>query len=687
MKKYSYILAILFGIFLSACTSSKPFYTLNSPGKLSDSTGLVSMGKLMELYPNDDGVFLSYRNILEVTATKNFIGGEFSHERRRYVERSYMILNPTNEALSTFIFREGTDKLLMVSLKITHPDGTNERVGMSLLKKEKDANGSMVYKYAYPNVQKGTVVQEHFSYLKNDMQSAIFRDLVESEFVFTSEFPILDYTFCFSYPSWWKVAYKRQNIPASSVSTQVDEKKDQINTTFRLNSIPAWVNEPYSPYRREMVPSLKIKVIECGLYIDAGNFASPKDWESVSDFYKEYAVNENFLFNLFLSNSVKGMTAKANSPREKAKAILTHIRNTITVESGNQWKDFSDVLNSKKGNPMNITGLTQSLLREAGIRSDFIMIYDRSNGSYDDSYINFFEFEVPALRVFVESDTLYSIPYMKQFPYLFLPDNLSDQPALIVRKKENSFSAKAPTRAAAIATKETKGKTEELMIRIPENEIIQNEILQKSTLTINEEGSVKVSESFRFSGSPAVEFRGEIEDLKKYEVNQKILEKFSIRTENTSNIVPKITNLTEADSSLIVEFEYSIENLTTITPEEVLVQLDELISPISIKRFSLDNEKRVLPISITYPFSYRREINISVPEGWTLQNKIENASVSNEFGELNLNGLATEKAQSLQYNLIIRKSNQPSEKYPDLKKLLSPDERFHPGTFIYSNSL
>lgn len=93
-----------------------------------------------------------------------------------------------------------------------------------------------------------------------------------------------------------------------------------------------------------------------------------------------------------------------------------------------------------------------------------------------------------------------------------------------------------------------------------------------------------------------------------------------------------LVRLDEYGTPFEIQIRYTIDNLVTLTPEEVLFQTGGLLSPASLSSFKVDTRERTLPIRIYYDRITNKTIRLRFPEAWALTTALEGVEYENRFG-------------------------------------------------------
>jgi len=586
-----------------SCTSPKisVLTTFSPADKVVYPEGAAEIEKK---YPGEAAVYLKRKTTYEYTTDKHIL-----------YEGSYILLDPDNKNMASFNLNvQSGSKLKAVSIRLVNPDGQVQIFGLKDLRAEKASDGDISYKLAYPACVKGTLIEENYEVLVS------YGGLTSYSNVFipyTPAWPSEILETRIIYPKPEQIVYKNAGTSRSRLETTLDPKTKKQIVVFRDSSVTAFRDEPYSPYFKETADYSEF-------YLVFEKFTVYKQrWSEIASSFNKFGADASSVFGLRVSSTSRKLTEGKTTEYEKAKAISDWVRDNIEPVNEYGVKDFDDVILTKKGNVFIITGLVLELLRKAGIKADYLLVHDQDEGPFDRYYVAYKEFTTPAVQIHLEGRDVYSIPYLKILPFGFFPDQIQGQPAMVVRSVSGGKGKKEPA------------FSDPDFITLPVQAGDQNRINEEYRIDVDSAGVIRVKEIKSLSGSMAIYARNQLKQAKESELGEK-LKSFLTYTQGEVQISnQKIENLESPDSTLRLTLEYSISNLITVTPEEIIFQTGGLLSPASIKRYLVDDNNRHAPISIKADELYVKNITIKVPESWELVSDLKNRTLQNQFGTFN----------------------------------------------------
>lgn len=646
-------------ILFTNCTVSK---RLTSIQKAPADSLLISSGDiktLQEKYSKYDGAFLDVKDIYEHSATKGtpFLtqSGEWSYHRITSVK--YFVNNPDKERLSTFTTtlspRANINSFYLVTLS---PEKKINKYDYKNLTIEKDYRGNLIYKFAIPEIKRGTIVEYglDISYRGGPLDYEI-----ELQYDLPCEKLFVE----FAYPDWWKIRTKKISTGVDvdyKVTRNVEENKQIL--TYKAENIPAIIPEPFTPFFNEVAKYLRINFTLIDLLYPQEFY---KNWKEVADDYKDYAMNKESFFSNKAGGKTEDLIEEITDPLVKLDTIINFIQQNIIIADDLKDRKFGTVLKDGKGSVYEICGLAEAMLREAELETDYLLVHSAKSGFVDNNFISYDQFQIPAIRVRIDSIYYVVIPYYKYLPIDFLPEYLQEQPALIVSNNDLVHGT---------------------FWNIPVGKMTNNNLEENYEIVISEDGLLTVKETKIAYGSFGYELRDYFDKRTEKEIEKDIRE---ILTYTEGNIEIKkydIVNKENYKMPLEINIDYVINNLVTLTPEEILFHTGGLLSPSSKYKKRLDPKDRVNPIVIYYDQSFIKNIKINYPQKWVVSKRFENINFTNDFGENKAEYSYSDGEVNVHQSTSIFKNTQPKEKIEELLKVTGSISDLDIPVIIFNNT-
>lgn len=611
-------------------------------------------------YPKYDGVFLDYERIIDHSGRK-MTGPGFGWQVHFVKRLKYIVLNPDNQKLTTFELNTGNFcELGNLYISISSPDGTTKLYRKTDLNQQTNSNGAITYKFIYPDIKKGSIIEEGVELSYNSMSTYIPPEYgIDLQF----QFPCEKFSFKYAYPNWWKVKTKKTSS-ADEIKYKITQ--DSLNRKSILHyyaeNIPAVKDEPYSPYFKEMAQYLDINETE--LLMGGYNYISFNSWEELGSAYKKYVMNRNGFLTSRVSDVTEEVIKGCRSDYEKLNKIITYIQQNIEEVHDGIDRNFADILKNKKGSTYGMTGLAHSMLIKAGLNAEFVLIHSASEGYFDPGYISVDQFSIPAVRTVIDNKEYVVQPYEKYYPVDYIPDYIINQPVLIISNE----------RPAVIS-------------QIGSSINSENSVVENYDLNISEDGKLLVKEEKSIKGAFAFFVRSTFPEISDDKKDKFIKDLLTYSDGDVKINKYEILNMDSCNKPLVIKFDYEIDNLVTLTPEEVVFQTGGLFSPSSLKKTKIETDKRQNPIRIYYSELYNKNISISFPESWKVQNELADVNFENSFGKINGHydvGSGTLKVTQQQK---LKKCSAPKEKIMDFIEISGSKSKLAIPTIIFKKTM
>ncbi len=655
MKKY--YLSFAAWLMLSSCAISSRSTFLESMTSKSNLRDSVDIKVYSEKYAKYDGVYLNVEETLEHNAASLFLGPpEWTFFRVRNIK--YLVLNPDNQRLSSFgLSLKSNQALRKVHLKCISPMGKTSEYTLSHLKLEKNSNGSHEYRFVYPDVVKGTLIEEGYE-IEN--VNLLQNPLLSQEVSLQYDLPIERIKFQYKYPDWWQVMTKNTGENKVRFATTFDPKNHKTIYSYEDKDVPAVHEELFSPYFKEMGKYTAFSFA----YLELGSitYRAPSSWADVANQYKNYAMDRVSFLSKVLANNIgietERVTRMCKRPLQKLDSIVTYIQTNMEV--GNEAKDFDELLTKKKGNIYLITGLAQAMLVKAELDAKYVLIHNAQDGNFDKQYITSSEMYIPAVTVTLDEKTYVVFPYVEYLPITYIPDAYQGQEAMKISK--DGFAG---------------------FFTVPEGSGKDNGTYEKYELTIGEDGTIEVDEEKTLSGSEAFAARRELTKLKEEEKDQVLKKLLTYSEGNVTMVSSQFENLRDHRRPLIIRLRYKIDNLVTVTPDEAIFQTGGLFSPSSKIKYKVDAKGRHNPIRIYNDQEFSKDITVHYPEKWSLSTTLQDLRYENRFGFIEGHYTIGKTDLRVNQKLQINKSYQPKETIDELWLIAGKSSRLQLPNLVF----
>ncbi len=668
MKKLLTIamLAVLF----CSCEQSKRISHLTVPDEVNKQRREfaplepVNVDSVMAVYPGHDGVYLNMERTIEHAGNKDgnlatFLFGDRSTswsyiDIKRY---RYVVMNPEAAWLTQVEFYSKPHKLYMI---VINPDSTERHYGLANLKEEKNGDEKS-YRFIFPDIRRGSTIEvgREYTYAVKEHLPPLEYD-IELQF----EIPCEKLDFSFAYPDWWRMDFKNTGpYSTSEYDRREDTEARKIIISHSATDVPAILREPFCPYFNDVCKRLEFKVN--WLSMGGGEIDLTTRWQDIAETVYEKAIKptKKLKGKTDIANLAKELTEGEFSDYDKLKAIVSYVQDSLELTWSWGKADYHKIIKQKKGGYLQLTGLTYAMLQHLEIPSCMLMVHSADDGYFDETYVSYGEVPMPAVKVEINDDYYVIFPYIKGLPLNHTPQNFQGQQALAIDPK-------------GVGTFWT----------VPPGNRADNTVEESYILTLGDDGVISVEETKTFSGSQAYYLRELLSELTDSEREKTVREFLTYSDGEVDLEAPRIESLDNPDEPLVLNLKYTISNLLTITPEEVIFHTGGLFSPISGNRYKFDPDYRQLPIAIYYDEQFNKKIDINFPAGWQITNELGNVSLENAFGAISGQYTASDGQLHIEQKLALNRSIEPKEQYPELLNLVGDPSLLHVPSIVFSTT-
>lgn len=640
-------------------------YMLDVPNFDTLTPKQTDIAKYESVYKGFDGVYQYYYYTLEQRGTyraPNLFGkGSYMpykfHKYRRY---RYVVLNPNVQGMTTNTITLDEDETLVNAYSIVWPPDGSKPMTYDLGKyKYYEDNDKREYKIAYSNIKAGSIIEEATEVVEEGVATGLTEMLEMS-------LPCEHLLVRIVYPQKFSIQIKNIKENTAPILKYEDYPDDNTQVaTYDTTNIPGVKNEPNSPYIKDIAAYLQIKFKWFTHYPSI----LPSKWEDVSDFYKNYSISNSKNLDQNVDLFAQSLTRKSTTPLQKLDTIITYIQKNIEPlyrdranEMGGNW-GTADVLENKKGIIPSINGLAQAMLKSVGITSDFVLVRDGRRGYFDPDFVLYNEFTFNGLLAKIDNRDYLVFPATAEIPTTYVPPFFQEETAMRITPEGGSDYSFIPLKPENLG----EGTKEETY-----------------DITISGEGMLTVKETKEYKGAEAYSVRSDLEDLPKEELEKEVKKLLTYTSGDVKVKNYNISNLKEPRLPLVITFEYTVDNLVTVTPDEVIFQTAGLFSPISEERSRIESDDRQNPIKIFYNSSSSKNIKLSYPASWKLTTALSDAAIENVFGSVNVTYTRGAGEFSAKQVRSLKRTLQPKEKVSDLLTLVGKKSPMNIPTLVFS---
>ncbi len=634
----SFLLVPLFlALGLASCMpSARRHFVLQQMPADSLATFSYDVAEYQEKYDGEDAVFINSDDVVEhALVGQDWVAFTTSTLR-------FMILNEDAEWLTTLTIRvDPGEKLLDAYVTTMSPKGVTQAYTLEDFNVEKNSDGSRTYRFAYPEVEVGTVVDEGFEikYLNGGYLS-------NHEFRLQSDYPTEKLTARFIYPNAFTVKTKKLG-EGKKLDIEYDNSlKGARAIVYEAKDIPPFSDEPYSPYRKEFADYLQVAIT--GVY---SSIFIPS-WNKYADNFSAYVLEKESFWRDRAGSVLEEIVTDDMSEYEKLDAVTSWVYDNIELDEVPDDYDYNDVIKKKKGSVNLITGLTRLMLQKVDIDASFLLVHSARDGYFDEDFVTYGELTTPAVYTKIDGKEYVLVPYLQNYPINFVPEYLQGQVALTIN--EDGFDG---------------------FVTVPYGETRQVTSTENYRLEIDEEGVIKVTEEKEFDGTTAYSIRRALEDITDDDLQEMMEGLISYEEGEVTLDDWDIENQEEWKKPLKIVLRYEIDNLVTVTPEEVIVQTGGLLSPVSSTGTKIDSDERKNPIRIYNDERLVKNITLLYPNSWRFNTDLKTVDFDNDFGGLKVSYKDRGAETVITMERMLRRVNEPAERWDDLMEIIGSRSR------------
>ncbi|GAB5535348.1 MAG: hypothetical protein Rubg2KO_15970 [Rubricoccaceae bacterium] len=575
------------------------------------------------------------------------------------VRGQYVVLDPESERMTTFQMRlPRRAEIEDAFFRVTSPMGIVETFSGSDLIQERDGD-YVTYKLAYRAIERGSVIEEAFRVKHewdDDYQPPLYHDIRLQQ-----SFPTDSLVARYIFPASWGLRIKQTSqgvVPPMNISERADGRRV---LEVSLANMPGFPDEPYAPAYKEVAPYWEFAVNEIASSAGMPSIYSAADsWEELGKEWKDYAFRRGGLFSNPVRRKLDDILVDPSvSDSAKVAQITRWVQSNI--ELGGDARDLGGVLRDGRGDAIRITSLTQALLDEAGVDTSFLLIHPASEGYFDQSFIHDGQFQLPAVLARVPGQDYVIFPYIDGLPFSFIPEEYKGAAAM--RINSDGFDG---------------------FITLPQPRAQTYTTDNRYEIKIDEDGIVHVDETATLRGFAAFGMRRRFKDLTEDEREAEARELLTYTETEVDDFTYELIDEDDPNVPLGIRLAYTIDDLVTVTPEEVIFQTGGLLSPASLKAFTVDASERQLPIRIYNEELNTKRLSIQFPESWTLTTDLENVNERNRFGQALASYTITPGEILGMQRTRLNESRGRSTEYRTLLQITGAGSKLHVPTLVFS---
>ena len=536
-----------------------------------------------------------------------------TEEGKKYANVELNFISTSDEGYGGF----GDDKKLgEIVGRTIHPDGTIIPFTGKPYKKTMEKGKGIKYQaivFTLPDVEVGSIIEYRYASRINDnifeapswyIQGDLYLKSAHYEW-FPTVHPLVDSKErSISMISWFPILPAGAKIVRTELPARGFEPSQQTYDLV-VKDVPPQVKEDYMPpmssYSFRVLFNMQASRTSDEFWRDQG-----KDWSKRVDSFSNP--------NGDLTKATAAVTAGATTQDEKLRKIYATVmalENTNYTRAHEQTENkaagvgklnhVSDLLKLERGNSTQIAELFVGMARAAGMKAYLMLVPDRSEELFTETWLSFEQFDATIAVVNVDGKDMFFDPGSRYCPY----GHLAWEHTMVKGLRQVDGGT-------AFASTVGEGFTSNKTIRV-------------ANLQMSEEGEITGKIDLSFTGSAALDWRhralrGDNESLKE-----------SLRT-NMEEMLPKtlevkvvdIKDLDAYEKPLAVSYEVT-GHLGTPTGKRLVLPVDLFESSTTA---TFPHEKRDLPVYFRYPQVKQDALRINFAKGFAVEAVPEAAKYS-----------------------------------------------------------
>lgn len=562
----------------------------------------------------------------------------------------YLILDDEATAWTNFNleFPEGTD-LLELKLSIRNPNGEVISYGPGQVTITKQ-RGLTRFRLALANASRGSIVDVYYRVLKPASPfSGSYMELLRFDV------PALNVKHAVQIPNVWNYVVKPSNF-AHKLEDSFDMETADKMLVYKDTNVAPFADEPLSPDQYEVLDVLEMSFSETEF--SHTTVSGIESWDELGREFKRYAIAKDRLFRSPISPTAKTICYGAKTDSAKVANIMAYIGENIKINNRSTNESFASVLKNGSGNIYLVNGLTSTLIAECGVENQFVLAQSTPGLKFDSTFVSPYEFVYPGIRL-DGSERSFLFPHLHDFPIGHIPEYYRGSTVMLV--DQDGFQG---------------------FDTIPEESPFDGPFRYDMTIDIDEDGSVHVDEHSIAEGTTAYWRRQHFQSLDSLQRENYV--RSSIEYDYIFDIYDvQVNNVDSIGAPLEVVLKYTMPGQTVVGPDEVVFRTTGIFQPYTRSVFKVDPDKRINPIKIGASSDVVKNIRVTYPESWTLQQVPEDVLLENQFGSASMTYDVSDGELMVRQEISWNRGVFPREDYPQLIDLIGEKSRIYLKSLVF----
>jgi hypothetical protein len=404
--------------------------------------------------------------------------------------------------------------------------------------------------------------------------------------------------------------------------------------TWKFKNIPSLKKEPYTWNIRDYHTTLNFQIVE----IDRGGapYKFAKEWSDISKIISDF-FKDNFKEDNGLRDAARQITFTSTSDLEKARAIFTYVRDSISTRKTSLYEEKSSkVFKNRWGSRIDKNILLVNLLTHAGLSPEVIGIRTLNDGEFTESLIDINQINHFIVRITIDNKSYYLDTQNKFCPFNLLPPECLVTRGLLIARSEGEIIDLPELKKISMFRVETEARLDSL-------------------------GNFSCQSKFRIDSYAALEERERIKQKGESDyIDELLKEKFKeVQVESFS-----IINFEDPEESLIIEAIYLLSNAVDMAGN--MIYIDVPMFHFS-QRNPFQKPYRNFPVQFPYKRAEQEEFQLILPPKYPLIECPESAVIRNPKMNFGYVCQANGDTLQIQYQYIRQQTTFQPEEYKKLQ--------------------
>lgn len=486
-------------------------------------------------------------------------------------------------------------ELILSKARVITKEGKIIELDESKILTAQNEETKKVYKYfAFEGIEKGSII-EYFSIVKKhpnyrgvrvDIQSTFDKKNVDFELYSPSNL-------IFEFKSY-------NGLKPVKKDTLTDKK---LHWVLHLDSIGGLDIEEQAPYNASK--KFLVYKLDRNIYSNTHNISSyTKVSQNIySFFYNEIPKSVLSAINKLIKS--EGINKK-NDEVSKIRALETYIKSSFFISKvkNEELEDLSTIIQKKVANKDGIIKLYVAILQALQIEHEIVLTSNRFKLKFDKDFEanNFLN----NYLIFFPKQETYISPEVVESRYGFPPFNLTDNYGLFIKEVTLGDFKSGVGKIKYIKAPEANETYDNVFLNVKFDE----SDLTKTFINLDK----SITGYYAMYIQPYMDL---IKEEKKDEITDSFIktmgENIEITNKEVFNGMPELFGIKPFRVTSEITSEYFVEK----AGRKYLFKVGELIGP---QMELYQEKKRVLPVESQFKRSYLREIEIEIPEGYSVSN-------------------------------------------------------------------